>query len=155
MRKNEDWKRKNRSQRSQRRSVRATLLFYFDSSFIFSSFLASDRVDDTIVRGPNPRNQGILGAMLASRCCIIPSRTKRIPEGSAARGKLLHARSFSNPFRRQRKTRDSTVMAIASGGTETGGKDDSVNDKSAYIQALGLEDIGVDVDELSRFEPLA
>ncbi len=46
-------------------------------------------------------------------------------------------------------------MAIASGGTETGGKDDSVNDKSAYILALGLEDIGVDVDELSRFEPLA
>lgn len=67
----------------------------------------------------------------------------------------MHARSFSNPFRRQRKTRASTVMAIASGGTETGGKDDSVNDKSAYIQALGLEDIGVDVDELSRFEPLA
>ncbi len=94
--------------------------------------------------------------MLASRCCIIPSRAKRIPEGSAALGdtsqKLLHERFFSNPsYRRRRKT----VMAVANGGTATEGEDNSVNDKSASIQALGLEDIGVDVDELSRFEPLA
>ncbi|MDA9097581.1 hypothetical protein N9L76_01455 [bacterium] len=46
-------------------------------------------------------------------------------------------------------------MAVANGGTATEGEDNSVNDKSASIQALGLEDIGVDVDELSRFEPLA
>ena len=47
------------------------------------------------------------------------------------------------------------MTAIATGGKANESEGDSVNDKSVSIQALGLEDIGVDVDELSRFEPLA
>jgi hypothetical protein len=47
------------------------------------------------------------------------------------------------------------VTAIATGGTATEGDDDSVNGNTSSMLALGLEDIGVDVDELSRSEPLA
>lgn len=112
-----------------------------------------------IPRGPNPRNQGALGAMLASRFCVIPSRAKRLPEASAAAGdtsQKLHQRFFWNPpHRRRRRTRTSTVTAIATGGKANESEGDSVNDKSVSIHALGLEDIGVDVDELSRFEPPA
>ena len=113
-----------------------------------------------IPRGPNPRNQGTLDAMLASRLCVITSRAKRLPEASAATGatsqKPLHQRFFSNPpSRRRRRTRTSTVTAIATGGKANESEGNSVNDKSVSLQALGLEDIGVDVDELSRFEPLA
>ena len=59
-----------------------------------------------IPRGPNPRNQGALGAMLASRFCVIPSRAKRLPEASAAAGdtsQKLHQRFFWNPPRRPAK----------------------------------------------------
>lgn len=97
--------------------------------------------------------------MLASRFCVIPSRAKRLPEASAAAGdtsQKLHQRFFWNPpHRRRRRTRTSTVTAIATGGKANESDGDSVNDKSVSIHALGLEDIGVDVDELSRFEPLA
>jgi hypothetical protein len=96
---------------------------------------------------------------LASRFCVIPSRAKRLPEASAAAGdtsQKLHQRFFSNPpHRRRRRTRTSTVTAIATGGKANESEGDSVNDKSVSIHALGLEDIGVDVDELSRFEPPA
>ena len=123
-------------------------------------FVASPPCCALIPRGPNPRNQGTLGAMLASRLCVIPSRAKRLPEASAATGdtsqKPLQQRFFSNPpSRRRRRTRTSTVTAIATGGKANESEGNSANDKSVSMQALGLEDIGVDVDELSRFEPLA
>lgn len=123
-------------------------------------FVASPPCCALIPRGPNPRNQGTLGAMLASRLRVIPGRAKRLPEASSAAtgdtSQKLHQRFFSNPpSRRRRRTRTSRVTAIATGGKANESEGDSVNDKSVSIQALGLEDIGVDVDELSRFEPLA
>lgn len=99
--------------------------------------------------------------MLASRLRVIPGRAKRLPEASSAAtgdtSQKLHQRFFSIPpsRRRRRRTRTSRVTAIATGGKANESEGDSVNDKSVSIQALGLEDIGVDVDELSRFEPLA
>ena len=124
-------------------------------------FVAPQTSCDLILLGPNLRNQGTLDAMLASRLCVVPNRAKRLPEASAATGdtsqKLLYQRFFSNPppRRRRRRTRTSTVTAIATGERANESEGNSVNDKPGSIQALGLEDIGVDADELSRFEPLA
>ena len=73
------------------------------------------------------------------------------------RAKSCFIRGFfrTPPRRRRRRTRTSTVTAIATGERANESEGNSVNDKPGSIQALGLEDIGVDADELSRFEPLA
>ena len=129
--------------------LRNVLVIFYDMSSSFPltrAFIFPCRLERTVPMAAGMVAFGAIPTVTASPLVTVNTREGRCKTSiSRIRNTVSHTRKVSARRRRQNRV----PCAVAS-GSESRGESDHAENGVASIQGLGLEDIGVNMDELSR-----
>ena len=129
--------------------LRNVLVIFYDTSSSFPltrAFIFPCRLERTVPMAAGMVAFGAIPTVTASPLVTVNTREGRCKTSiSRIRNTVSHTRKVSARRRRQNRV----PCAVAS-GSESRGESDHAENGVASVQGLGLEDIGVNMDELSR-----